>query len=531
MRGVGILFGVFFVALFSGCGSPQKSEQKKIAARINISDDPNTLDPRKARDLASQTLSRMFFEGLTRVGKNDKAELALAKSVSFSSDLKTYTFHLKDAEWSNGDLVTAFDFVYAWKTLLDPTFPSDTAFQLYVIKNAKAAKEGKLGIEHVGMRAVDEKTLEVELEYPVPYFLELVAIPAFFPVNLHRDHINPHWAENPSSFVCNGPFQLGEWKHNDRILAVKNPTYWDAPAVQLSALEFVMVTGDTELKMFEKGQLDWAGSPLTTLPVEAILSLKKNQTLKTKEMLGTYFIRVNTESHPLNDPLIRKAFAMAIYRKDIVEHVTQGNQISASGLVPLSLGLQNDPYFPDGALDEARRLFSEGLSRLHLDKKSFPDVKLLYAANERNHLIAQALEQQWYKAFGIRIQLESCERKVYFDRLSKQDYQLASSSWIADFSDPINFLDVFRYKKGSSNNTNWENAHYAELLHRSSIEVHPNKRMELLKESEKVLIEEMPILPIFYYTMLYLQQPHLKDVVLSSMGVVDFKWAAVDERR
>lgn len=531
MRGIGIIFVVLFVALFSGCSSPQKGEHKRIAARINILNDPNTLDPRKARDLSSQTLVRMFFEGLTRVGKNEKAELALAKSVSFSSDLTTYTFHLKDAQWSNGDLVTAFDFIHAWKTMLDPAFPSDTAFQLYVIKNAKAAKEGKAGIETVGMRALDEKTLEVQLENSVPYFLELLSVPAFFPVNMHMDHINSHWAENPSSFVCNGPFKLEEWKHNDHIIAAKNPSYWDAPTVQLSALEFVMVTEDAELKMFEKGQLDWAGSPLSTLSVEAILSLKKNQTLKTKEMLGTYFIRVNTQSHPFNDPLIRKAFSLAIYRQDIVDHVTQGNQIPASGLVPLSLGLQKDPYFQDGALEEAKKLFSDGLSRLHLDKKSFPEIKLLYAASERNHLIAQALEQQWYKAFGIRVQLESCERKVYFDRLSKQDYQLASSSWIADFSDPINFLDVFRYKKGSSNNTNWENAHYAELLHRSSTEVNPNKRMELLKESETALIEEMPILPIFYYTMLYLQQPHLKDVVLSSMGVVDFKWAAVDEGR
>ncbi len=527
MRSIWILVSVLSVLVFAGCNSPQKPQHKETSARVNIGNDPNTLDPRKARDLFSQTLSRMLFEGLTRVGKNEKAELALAESVSFSADLIKYTFHLKDASWSNGDPVTAFDFVYAWKTLLKPEFPSDAAFQLYVIKNAKAAKEGNAGIDTVGMRALDEKTLEVELEYPVPYFLELTAIPAFFAVNAHIDQINPQWAESPSSFVCNGPFRLQEWKHNDCIIAAKNPSYWDAASVQLPKIEFVMVGDDTELKMFEKGELDWAGSPLGTLPVEAIHSLKKEHLLQTKEMLGTYFIRVNTECHPFHDALVRKAFALAINRQDVVDHVTQGNQIPASGLVPLSLGLQNKPYFQDNAVEEARRLFSDALSRLQLDVKTFPEIKLLYASNERNHLIAQAIEQQWYKAFGIHVKLESCERKVYFDRLSKQDYQLASSSWIADFNDPINFLDVFRYKKGSSNNTLWENVHYAELLQRSATEANSKERLQLLQQSEKLLIEEMPILPIFYFTMLYVQQPHLKDVVLSSMGVVDFKWAEV----
>jgi oligopeptide transport system substrate-binding protein len=297
--------------------------------------------------------------------------------------------------------------------------------------------------------------------------------------------------------------------------------------VQLPKIEIVMVGDDTELKMFEKEELDWAGSPFGILPVEAILSLKKEHLLQTKEMLGTYFIRVNTDCHPFHDAKLRKAFALAINRQDIVDHVTQGNQIPASGLVPLSLGLQNTPYFQDNAVEEARRLFSDALVRLQLDLKTFPEIKLLYASNERNHLIAQAIEYQWYKAFGIHVKLESCERKVYFDRLSKQDYQLASSSWIADFNDPINFLDVFRYKKGSSNNTLWENAHYAELLQRSAAEANLQERMLLLQQSEKLLIDEMPILPIFYFTMLYVRQPHLKDVVLSSMGVLDFKWAEV----
>jgi oligopeptide transport system substrate-binding protein len=226
--------------------------------------------------------------------------------------------------------------------------------------------------------------------------------------------------------------------------------------------------------------------------------------------------------------MLRKALALAINRQEIIDHVVQGNQIPASGLVPLSFGLQDAPYFQDGNVAEARRLFNEVLERMQLSVKTFPEIKFLYVGSERNHLTAQVIEQQWYKAFGIRVKLESCELKFFFDRLHKQDYQLAFSDWIADFNDPINFLDVFRYKKGSSNDTQWENADYAQLLERSGTEVDPHKRLQLLKQSEKIFMEEMPILPLYYSTMLYVQQPRLKDVVVSSMSVLDLKWANVE---
>ena len=520
------LIAICALSLISSCSSPEKHQQSVV--RINLGDEPNTLDPRKAHDLNCLSVTRMLFDGLTRIGKNEIAELAVASSVAISSDVKKYTFYLKESQWSNGDPVTAFDFVYAWKKILDPKFPAEAAFHLYVIKHAKAAKEGKVALDDIGVRALDAKTLEVELEYAVPYFLELVALPIFFPVHEASDRKNPHWAESHVSFVGNGPFQLVDWKHNDLITMRKSPLYWDAPHVKLAEIKLAMVTGDTELKMFEKKELDWAGSPLSTLPVEAIHSLKNDQAFKNKELLGTYFIRVNTEYGPLQHSSMRKALALAINRKDIVDHVTQGNQLPACGLIPLPFGLQKEPYFQDGAVQEAQRLFSEALADLHLTRQEFPQVSLIYASSERNHLIAQALEQQWFQAFGIRVKLEGMERKVYFDRISKQDYQLASSSWIADFNDPINFLEVFKYKRSGSNNTHWENSRFVELLNRSSTVINSEERLALLGLSEKILIDEMPILPIFYYTMLYLQDPKLQDVVLSSMGTIDFTWASKD---
>jgi oligopeptide transport system substrate-binding protein len=519
---------IYLILLVAGCGC-QSSSPKNTSLRINIQEEPTALDPRKVRSLSGQTLVRMLFDGLTRVNKEEKAELAIASSVVIAPDLTKYTFELKQSLWSNGDPVVASDFEYAWKKILSPDFPSDLSSFLYVIKNAKSAKEGKVDMDQIGVKAIDAKTLEVELESPTPYFLDLVASPPFFPVNQKVDKANAMWAQNAATHVGNGPFQLKEWKHQDQLVLVKNGKYWDADKVKIATLELQMLQEETELKCFEKNELDWAGSPLSTLPVDALKSLKQENKLNTKELLGTYFFRVNTESAPLNHPSMRKAFALAIDRTAIVNHVTQGNQIPATGLVPLSLKLQKQAYFKDADREEARRLFEEALVAQGLTKESLPAISLLYRTAERNHLIAQAVQQQWFDAFGIRVMLQSVEGKVYFDRVSKQDYQLAAGSWIADFADPINFLEVFKYKRGGTNNTLWENPTYTGLLDLSSHVADVGERTQLLAMSEQILMEEMPIIPVFYYTMLYVNQPYVKDVVVTSMGQIDFKWAYVDK--
>ncbi|HSX12553.1 MAG TPA: peptide ABC transporter substrate-binding protein, partial [Rhabdochlamydiaceae bacterium] len=317
-------------------------------------------------------------------------------------------------------------------------------------------------------------------------------------------------------------------KHQDQITTEKNELYWDVKNVRLNEIEMVMVQEDTELKMYRKKQLDWVGSPLSTLSLEALPELKKNKEVHSKPILGTYFVRINVEKPPFNNLKIRQAFSLAIQRSEIVAHVTQGEQIPATGLVPLSLGLQKQPYFEDGAADQARALLQEGLKECKLTLEQLPQITYSYNAGERNHLIAQTVQEQWNKALGIKIHLESVERKVLFDKLSKQDYQLAAGSWIADYNDPINFLEVFKYKKATTNNTNWENREYVELLDHSATVLDPDRRLQVLAQGEKILMEEMPIMPIFYYTMLYVHENQLKDVVLTSLGNLDFKWAYLE---
>ncbi len=386
-----------------------------------------------------------------------------------------------------------------------------------------------MGIDALCGHAQDAQTLIIELINPTPYFLELLALPAFFPIHHQVDQKNPTWAQNSATHVGNGPFVLSNWKHRDCLELKKNENYWDAAQVKIESLELSMLSEEIELKLFEKKQLDWAGSPLSTLPVDALEKLKEISDLNTQELLGTYFIRINTERAPFNHPLMRKAFALAIDRKSIVEHVTRGNQIPATGLVPLALGIQQTPYFQDADEQAATALFKKSLADQKLKKEKLPEIVLMYRAGERSHLIAQAVQQQWFSAFGLRVKLEAVEGKIYLDRLSKQDFHMAAGSWIADFADPINFLEVFKYKNGS-NNTHWENARFTELLDQSLNTKDKDARMEILSQSEQILMEEMPIIPIFYYTMLYINQPHLKDVVLTPMGQIDFKWASLEEQ-
>lgn len=519
--------------LISGCQKNLEKEakqpiEKQAVLRFNIKDDPATLDPRKARDIVSVTLMKMFFEGLTRINAQEEAELALAEKVEISDDLKTYTFHLKPSMWSNGDPLTASDFIYAWKTILDPKFASDNAYQLYVIKNAKEIKAGKLSPDVLGASAVDALTLKIELDQPTPYFMQLLSFPVFFPISQKIDELGHEWTLDINQYVSNGPFIPSQWKHKDEIVAEKNLKYWDASEVKLTQIHMAMVSEETEMKLFEQKQLDWAGSPLSTVSLDAIPTLKQKNILQIKPILGTYFLRANTQKSPFDHMLIRKAFALAINRKDIVEHITQGNQLPAKSLVPPSLNLENTHAIKDGATEDSRLLFQRALREAQMALEHLPKITLTYPASERNHRIAQALQQQWFSTFHIPINLEALESKVYYDRLSKQDYMLAVGSWLADYIDPMSFLEVFKYKSSSTNNTEWENDRYMHLLEESAKIVDSSLRIKILGQSEKILMESMPIIPIFHYTMLYLKNDALKSVVFTSLGSIDFKWAYLD---
>ncbi|NGX51049.1 MAG: Oligopeptide-binding protein OppA [Chlamydiae bacterium] len=514
-----------------GANSSSTSGSSNQNIAINITTEPQSLDPRKARALADMNLIRMFMEGLTRIDKSGKPTLALAKKMELSDDLMTYTFTLKESQWSNGDQLTAQDFAYAWKKSLSPEFNSPNANMLYVIKNAKEAKTGKLPLSLVGIETPDAKTLVVKLNHPTPYFLELLSNPIYFSVNSAVDRGNSHWAENHATYVGNGPFLIHEWRHHNVIDAKKNDRYWDKKKVKISDLRMVMVTEDTGFNMFAATELNWDGSPFSTIPVDAIQDLREKEKLQIVPVLATQWIRINVEHGSLRSKKLRRALAFAIDRQALVDHIAQGNQIPATGIVPLAMGLQTKPFFTDGDVAMARELFNEALEELGTTVDKLTPITLMYKGSSanRNHLISQAIQEQWRSAFGIHITLESVEHKVFFDRVSKRDYSLSLGNWFADFNDPINFLEVFKSKSVGTNNTNWENPSYAELLETSSYCQDLSERRALLKQSEEIIIGEMPVIPIFHFTMHYIHDSALKDVLLTSMGSIDFKYAHLED--
>jgi len=518
------------LAITTGCKkrvTPYEENRQMI--RLNLHTEPPTLDARKAIDISSIGIISMCFEGLMKRGKNGAIVPAIAYKVETSKDNSVYTFYLRDAKWWDGREITAYDFESSWKTILDPSFPSGFANDLYIIKNGWEVKNGKLPSSRLGIRCIDRKTLEVELEYPIPYFLDLVASHSFFGVPAHIAMMDPKWADDSGpQFVGNGVFKLKEWKHHNRIVLEKNPLYWDSEVVTLNQIELTIIEdSNTELNMFESGELDWAGYPLSTLPTDAIQALENDQRLNRYPLSGTYYYVFNVQEPPFNNLKMRKAFSLAINRKSIIDNITQSDQTPATSFIPPTIW-EVYPHFKDYDLELSRKLFNEALDELGYTKSTLPKITLTYNTCEAHHKIAQAIQEQWYRAFGIRINLANVEWKVFLDELSHKQFQIARMGGIAGFNDPMTFFDLYKYPDSSNNFTGWSNAQFTELLEKAERTADVEKRKALLRQAEEIFMSEMPIAPIYYYQGSYLKKPYLKGVQLSEFSEADFKFAFLE---
>jgi oligopeptide transport system substrate-binding protein len=519
-----------------GCQQSDTPESRdpdpRKSIKISLEDDIDTLDPRQARTLIDGTASRLLFEGLYRFNEKGTLVPGIAEKVEISPDQKTYTFTLRPAQWSNGDKLSAEDFVYSWSKILDPAFAAPNAYQLFPIKNGKAVKEGKLPLDALGIKASAPNTLVVELEQPTPYFLELTAFHAFFPFNQLWEKSHPDWQkQNQKELPVNGPFVLEKWARKHVLIAKKNPLYWDAPSVKLDAVTAMILEPNTAYQMYTREALNWAGSPLNLLPPDAIPTLKSEQRLRVAPAAGTHWFRFNTQRAPFDNVHMRLAFAYALNREEIANHILQGGQVPALGIIPPSLGWENKTYFSDNNVEKARELFQKALDEKGITKDQLPPIYLSYKPDERSHKIAQAVQQQWQKAFNIPIILDGCEAKCFFEKINTQNYQIGSGSWFADFRDPINFLEIFKAKSNKTNNTNWENPQYTLLINQAMRETDLAKRKELLQQAETILMQEMPVAPLFFYAFNYVKSDVLKGVYFSDLGYLDFRNAYMDYNR
>jgi oligopeptide transport system substrate-binding protein len=495
---------------------------------INIKEEPYSLHPGLANDSISGTVLRQTFEGLTRINEKGEPEKAMAEDIQISDDKLTYTFKIRDAKWSNGDPVTAYDFEYAWKWVLDAKNGANYAYQLYYLKNGEKANKGEVSLDEVGVKALDEKTLEVKLENPTPFFLELVAFYTYYPINSKIAKENPDWYKQAGeNYTSNGPFKMVSWEKGKEIVLEKNENYWDADTVKLEKINMAYIAdATTELEMFKRGELHWAGMPMHRIPVEALPQLKDEGLLQSKVIHGTYWYKFNTQNKFLKNVNIRKALTYAIDRKAIVENISQGGEIPAMAAVPPTIIPENEKgYFKDNDVEKAKEHLEKGLKELGLSSAADIKLTLSYNTDELHQKIAQAIQEMWKKNLGIEVQLTNNEFAVHIDNLTQGNYDIGRIGWLADFTDPMNFLELYRDKNGGNNNTFWENAEYKRLLDEAKTELDSEKRQQLIKDAEQILMDEMPIAPIYFYTNPYVKAENLKGVVLTDSGEIQFKWA------
>jgi oligopeptide transport system substrate-binding protein len=541
----GIVYTVFFSFLvmlsFSSCssdsnaigsdGASYSDAQKTL--RINIGKDPSTLDIRKARDTRTLNILNTLYEGLVRTTQDGSIELALAKDVKISKDRMKYTFTLRPALWSDGTPVTAYDFENTWKSLLSPSFPAESSELFFPIHAARSAKEDLTSLDNVGIHASSKDTLVISLDYPTPYFLSLLSHPIFFPIQSNILLSSSPWdSPNNTSYISNGPFTLDHWTPGNELVVKKNPHYWNKESVFLDSITMVMVDEPTELYLFDAESLDWAGSPISALPVDALEALKEAERLDVSPALGTQFFRFNVDTFPFSNKSLRKALCYAINRQNIVDHVTQGGQQPACGFLPPSVAIAEKPYFSDNDTAAAKAFFLQALEELKLSPEGLRDIlessssAIMYTKNDRDHKIVQAIQQQWESVFDIKIPLQVQESKTYFSKRRSGSFTIANSSWIGDFSDPITFLDIFSDKNHAANYTRWEHPVYSRLIQKiKRSDVTPEERRQSILKAEEILLDEAPIIPLFYYSFCSVKHNKLHDVVISDTGIVDFSRA------
>ncbi|WP_134701868.1 peptide ABC transporter substrate-binding protein [Ammoniphilus sp. YIM 78166] len=511
----------------SNTNSDQKTEKKESVLRMNLQAEPPSLHPGIATDVQSISVMRTTMEGLTRIGMDGKPHEAGAEKVEISDDLKTFTFTIRDHKWTNGDPVTAHDYEFAWKWVLDPKNEAPYANMLYLIENAEKAKKGEVSLDEVGVKALDEKTLEVKLINPTPYFMELTAFSVYYPINKKVVEANPNWHTEANTFVGNGPYKLEEWQHGTELNLKKNADYWDASSVKGDMIKLMIIEDqNTEVSMFESGELDWAGSPLSEIPPDALVPLLDQGKVTSKPIAGTYLYRFNTTVEPFTNAKIRKAFSYAIDRQDLLENVAQGGQMPAMAFVPPTMIPENEKgLFADNNVEEAKKLLEEGMKELGVDK--LPPVELLYNTQELNAKLAQAIQDQWKKNLGVDVTLVNKERKVQLEEEKSGQYIMSRGAWLGDINDPVNFLELFVSVEGN-NRTYWTNEEYTKLINDTYSMKDNAARMENFKKAEKILMDEMPFMPIYFYTYNYMKADNVKDVYMDGLGSIDLKWSYVE---
>lgn len=514
-----------------GCGDRETLVSigtKEQVYHIGNGTEPAEIDPHTTHGMPEYRIQMALFEGL--VSKDPKTlEIipAVAERWTISDDGLVYDFYIRDsAKWSNGEPLVADDFVQSWKRAISPKLPNPYAGSFYSLLNAEKYHKGQItDFSLVGVKAIDSRHLQITLEFPTPYFLQVLDHHSTFPVHIPTilkhgqiDEIGTRWTR-PENFVGNGAFVPTEWTPGKVFSVKKNVNYWDAGKVRLQEIHFYPIEKNlVEERMFKAGQLHKTEfMPTDKIPVYKAAGAKE---YRSYLYFGNYFYLFNVTKPPLNDPRVRKALSYSIDRDSITRNVAKGGQVPSYTLVPPdTLGYNSDKKMVQD-IELARKLLAEAG---YPDGKGFPKLELIYNTLEDHQKIAVAIQQMWKKALNIDITIQNQEWKVFLANQDILNYQISRRGWIGDYLDPFTFLELFITGAGN-NNTGWSNAEYDRNLELSKAAKTREERYDYFRKAEAILLDEAPFLPIYYYTTNYLLSPDVKGYYSNIMDYHPYKY-------
>lgn len=572
------------LSLLAGCGGGKPAESAAPAdssapaaegfnLNVCVASEPQTIDPALNSSVDGAIMTQHMFEGLMKwadsgeaiEGVSNATQAKLVEGQAKSYEKKdngdgtvTYTFKLRDdIKWSDGKDVTAGDFVYAWRRLATPATAADYCYMIDMVKNYDVVNAGTPTGEmetvkdadgnevqqekmdyadpsELGVSAPDDKTFVVELTYDCPYFLEVCAFPATLPVREDVVSANPDgWTHDVDTYISNGAYTLTQWDHNAQIVMAKNEHYYDADKMGPDTITFKLMDNDNAiLTSYNSGELDF----IQNVPVDEIPTLLGDGKLSIVPYIGTYYVCYNTEAAPFDDWRVRKAFTLAIDSQYIVENVTQTGQLPATGFVPSGVSdvdatadfrTAGGDYWTAPTTDEqyqknvaeAKQLLADAG---YPDGAGFPTVTYTYNTNDNHKKIGEALQQQWQTALGVSVKLENQDWSVFLENRKQGNYQIARNGWIADYNDPISFLDMW-LTGGGNNDAQYSNADYDAAIAEAKSTADPAARMAAMHKAEDQIIgKDWALGPIYFYTQKYMLNDAVKGMYYTPLGYFFF---------
>ena len=527
MKKINIIFILTIImSLMISCSSSKtNSSNEGISIFINTGPEPNTIDP--SINVTSDAVFYLIhtFEGLVEKDFNGKLSPAVAESWDISDDGLVYTFKLRtNAKWTDGKPVTASDFVYSWQRVVDPATGSQYGYQHEPVKNAKAITAGEMPKESLGIKAIDDYTLEVTLEAPTAYFLELLSFPTFYP--LRKDIIDKYgdqWTLKADTYIGNGAFKLIERNRDESLVMIKNTNYWNIDNIVPDKITFVLMENETgSVAGVKGGTLHFARS----FPRQDIKALQDEGLIVIKPRISSYYYCLNLTNDILKDVRVRRALSLAIDRNYIVQYVTMGGEKPAGALVPYGISDYEGDFRENGGeyidlseegyaknVEEAKRLMAEAG---YPNGEGFPVME--FKADPGIHVkIFEAVQQMWKENLGIDVTLTQEEWAVFLQTRYDRNITMARGGWNGDFDDPVNFMTLC-ISYSPNNYSVYSNKAYDDMINQVMLSGDQKFRMETMHKAEEMLMKEEAIIPIYYYTEPLLVSPKLKDVYYDSLG-------------